>query len=178
MSLLCGVTYSTSSAMFVTGIMRLFRSNFPEKNIFGSGHTMQQFRSTVYRHHLGKMTQKIFFSWFVIPSFITRTCVFFIRPLVLSFNQIYLSLHFDEYSCGRLIFELISLAMRRLFYSIRNPKVETTGAIKCSIKPLPSCTRTRFFVLLGKNLVLPGQVKHHYMTAISAYFLLGWKCVP
>ena len=38
--------------------------------------------------------------------------------------------------------------MRHLFYSIRNPKLETTGANTSSIKPLPSCTRTRLFVFL------------------------------
>ena len=28
------------------------------------------------------------------------------------------------------------------------------------------------------HLVWPGQVKHPYMSAISGYFLRGWKCVP
>ena len=44
----------------------------------------------------------------------------------------------------------LSEASPLLIYSIRNPKLETTGANKSSIKPLPACTRTRFFVLLGK----------------------------
>ena len=57
-----------------------------------------------------------------------------------------LSLHFDEYPWETWR-RMINLAMRHLFYSIRNPKLETTGANTSSIKPLPSCTRTRFFVL-------------------------------
>ena len=46
---------------------------------------------------------------------------------------------------------MINFALRHLFYSIRNPKLETTGADKSLIKPLPSCTRTRFFVLSGTS---------------------------
>ena len=44
---------------------------------------------------------------------------------------------------------MINLVMRHLFYSIRNPKLETTGANTSSIKQQPSCTRTHFFVLQG-----------------------------
>ena len=46
---------------------------------------------------------------------------------------------------------MINFAIRHLFYSIRNPKFETTGAKKSLIKPLPSCTRTPFFVLQGTS---------------------------
>ena len=53
---------------------------------------------------------------------------------------------------------MINLQLRHLFYSIRNPKLETTGANTSSIKPLPSCTRTRFFVLKG-TLGLPRSSK-------------------
>ena len=92
-------TYSTRSAMFVTKIIRSLRRNCPpgvqKRILFGSGHTMQQFRITLFRHCLGKMTQNIFYSWFLIFAF--RTFAFFMFTLVLFFNQIYLSLHFDEF---------------------------------------------------------------------------------
>ena len=44
---------------------------------------------------------------------------------------------------------MINLPLRHLFYRIKNSKLETTGANTSSKKPLPSCTRTRFFVLYG-----------------------------
>ena len=50
---------------------------------------------------------------------------------------------------SKVLLILIHTRFRHLFYSIRNPKLETTGANTPSIKPLPSCTRTRFFVLQG-----------------------------
>ena len=132
---------------------------------------MQQFRSTIHRHRLGKMTENIFFLG--SSSLLSSLKLAFSSP-ALSCSRSTKSIHFDEYSCGRLIFELISLAMRRLFYRIINPKVETTGANKSSIKPLPSCTRTRFFVLLGKfGLIIwqqypliffwDGNVSHKYI---------------
>ena len=46
---------------------------------------------------LGKDDSKIFYSWFLIFAFITRIFAFFMFTLVLFFNEIYLSLHFDEY---------------------------------------------------------------------------------
>ena len=58
---------------------------------------MQQISSTLFWHRSGKMTQNIFYSWFFIVAFITRTFAFFMFILVLFFNQVYLSLHFDEY---------------------------------------------------------------------------------
>ena len=91
---------------------------------------------------------------------------------------------------------MINIAMCHVFYTT----LETTGANKSSIKPLPTCTRTRFFVLwrtfglpgqvnyplvqglaslfCNGRLVWPDQVKHPYRTAISAYFWGVWKCVP
>ena len=50
-------------------------------------------------------------------------------------------------SNSKVLLILIHTRLRHFFYSIRNPKLETTGANTPSIKPLPSCTRTRFFVL-------------------------------
>ena len=44
---------------------------------------------------------------------------------------------------------MINLPLRHLFYRIKNSKLDTTGANTSSIKPLTSCTRTRFFVLWG-----------------------------
>ena len=88
---------------------------------------MQQFRSTLSRLRLGKMTQNIVYSWFLILAFITKTFVFFILALMLFFNQIYLSLHLDKYPWETYL-RMINLAMRHLLYSTRNPKPQTTGA--------------------------------------------------
>ena len=169
---------------------------------------MQQIKSALFRHCSEKMIQNIFYSWFIILAFITRTFTFFMFTLVFFFfNQIYLSLHFDKCPWQTEL-RMINLGMRHLFYSIRNPKLETKGANTSSIKPLPSCTRTRLFVFLSvlynlhplatptkikclplnsfkkeyklflldslfckRHLDWPGQVKHPYMAAISAYFL-------
>ena len=84
-------------------------------------------RSTLSRHRLGKMTQNIVYSWFLILAFITKTFVFFILALMLFFNQIYLSLHLDKYPWETYL-RMINLAMRHLLYSTRNPKPQTTGA--------------------------------------------------
>ena len=74
-------TYSTSSAMFVTGIIRLFRSNCPrgvqkrislEAAIYYAANGKHAFTTP-----LGKDDSKIFHSWFFIFAFITRTFAFF-----------------------------------------------------------------------------------------------------
>ena len=143
-------TYSTSSAMFVTGIIRLFRSNCPrgvqkrislEAAIYYAANEKHAFSTPLE----GKMIQKSFIlgssSSLSSPELSLSSC-----SLVLFFNQIYLSLHFDEYRWETWL-RMINFAMRHLFYSIRKPKLETTGASKSLIKPLPSCTRARFFVL-------------------------------
>ena len=74
--------------------------------------------------------------------------------------------------------DLDYLPMLHLFYSIRNPKLDTTGANKSSTKPLPSLTRTRFFVLSGTFGVARSSLKHPRLTTISTYFLQEWKRVP
>ena len=85
-SSLCGSrTYSTSSAMFVTGIMHFSRSKSawsPEQNICRSSHARQKIRSTLFRHRLRKITQDIF-----NPSFV----------ILASISQVYLSLYLDQY---------------------------------------------------------------------------------
>ena len=137
--------------MFVTGIIRLFRSNCPrgvqkrislEAAIYYAANEKHAFTTPLE----GKMIQKSFIlgssSSLSSPELSLSSC-----SLVLFFNQIYLSLHFDEYRWETWL-RMINFAMRHLFYSIRKPKLETTGANTSSIKPLPSCTRTRLFVFL------------------------------
>ena len=73
---------------------------------------------------------------------------------------------------------MINLAMCHLFYSIRNPKLETTVANKSSIKPLPSCTKTRFFVLY-KTLGLARSSKVSlYDCNIVRLFSSGMEMCP
>ena len=108
----------------------LWRSNCPrgvqKRTSKKNSHTMQQIKSTLLRHRSGKMTQNILYSWFFIFAFITRTLAFFMFTLVLFFNRIYLSLHFDEYRWETYL-RMINLAMRHLFHCTRNPKLETIG---------------------------------------------------
>ena len=58
---------------------------------------MQQIRSTLVRHRIGKVTQNIFNSWFFILAFIIKTSALFIFIVVLFINKIYLSLYFSQY---------------------------------------------------------------------------------
>ena len=142
-------TYSTSSAMFVTGIIRLFRSNCPrgvQKRISLDAAILcskseARFSDTARERWLKTSFILGSSSSLSSPELSLSSC-----SLVLFFNQIYLSLHFDEYRWETWL-RMINFAMRHLFYSIRKPKLETTGASKSLIKPLPSCTRARFFVL-------------------------------
>ena len=118
----------------------------------------------------------IFNSWFFILAFFTRTFFFFILALKLLFNQIYLSLHFDEHP-WKTYLRMINFAMRHLFYSIRNPKLETTRASKSSKNRYPLIQGLTSLFCKG-HLVWPDQVKHPYMPTISRSISSGMEMCP
>ena len=97
-SLLCGSnTYSSSLAMFVQELCVYFevivRGKYRKEYLW-----RRPYYAAIPTHAfptpLGKVDSNIFYSWFFILSFITKTYVFVIRGLTLFFNQIYLSLLF------------------------------------------------------------------------------------
>ena len=145
--------------MFVTGIIRLFRSN--QKHAFPTP--------------LGKDDSRHLLFLVLHPCFHHQNFRFLYARSHALLQPIYLSLHFVE---SETWLRMINLAMCHLFYSIRNPKLETTVANKSSIKPLPSCTRTRFFVLY-KTLGLARSSKVSlYDCNIVRLFSSGMEMCP
>ena len=52
--------------MFLAGLLQVIVPGSPQQTISGSGHPMQNIRSTLYRHLLRNVTQDVFSSWFLI----------------------------------------------------------------------------------------------------------------
>ena len=95
-------TYSTSSAMFVTGIIGLFRSNCPrgvQKRISLEAAILCSKSEARFSDTAQERWFKTSFILGSLSSLLSPelTFVFFMFTLVLFFNQIFLSLHFDQY---------------------------------------------------------------------------------
>ena len=90
-----------NTAMFVTGIMRLFevivRGEFRKEYLWKRSYYAAN-QKHAFPTPLRKDDARYLLSWFFILAFTTRTFAFFMLTLTLFFNQIYLSLHFDEYT--------------------------------------------------------------------------------